>query len=42
MEQLQERTREGKNGSEAEEQGAETANVERKGKKSPLPRLSDL
>jgi hypothetical protein len=42
MEQLQERRRKGKNGSRAEEQGAETANAERKGKKPPLPYLSDL
>jgi hypothetical protein len=42
MEQLQERRREGKNGSGAKEQGVETANAERKGKKLPLPHLSDL
>jgi hypothetical protein len=42
MEQLQEARREGKDGSGAKEQGAETANAERKGKKLPLPRLSDL
>jgi hypothetical protein len=42
MEQLQEWGRESENGSGAEEQGAETANSECKGKKPPLPRLSDL
>jgi hypothetical protein len=38
MEQLQERGREGKNGSGAEEQGAEMANAECNGKKTaPSP-----
>jgi hypothetical protein len=42
MEQLQEWGHENKNGSGAEEQGVETANAEWKGKKPPLPGLSDL
>jgi hypothetical protein len=37
MEQLQEWRRESKNGSRAEEQGAETANAECEGKKTPFP-----